>query len=331
MTNLIIETSVQLWQHGRKLRRTGNGWLSGNAVCCEHNNQTRDRRGRGGLHTSGEAVSWHCFNCGFKASYTEGRMLSHRYKKLLGWLGADKNTIDKLTIEAIRVREESMGATHYLNKVQTNLEIKFKTTQLPDGSEELDANNPGHHRYAQYLVSRGLSPDSYTYYVTPTEVGRNADRIIVPYYYNGQLVGNTSRFIDDRKPKYISDQQRGYVFNIDAQPSDYQVCIMVEGQFDAIAIGGCAYMGSTILDEQANVISRLRRKIIVVPDRDKTGMEVCERALELGYHISIPPWPADIKDVNDAVKRYGRLATTMSILQSATSSRIKVEMTRKKF
>ena len=90
-------------------------------------------------------------------------------------------------------------------------------------------------------------------------------------------------------------------------------------------------MGSTILDEQANVISRLRRKIIVVPDRDKTGMEVCERALELGYHISIPPWPADIKDVNDAVKRYGRLATTMSILQSATSSRIKVEMTRKKF
>ena len=258
-------------------------------------------------------------------------MLSHRYKKLLGWLGADKNTIDKLTIEAIKVREESMGATSYLNKVQTNLEIKFKTTQLPEDSEELDTTDPRHHRYAQYLLSRGLVPDSYTYYVTPTETGRNADRIIVPYYYNGQLVGNTSRFIDDRKPKYISEQQRGYVFNIDAQQSDHQVCIMVEGQFDAIAIGGCAYMGSTILDEQANVISRLRRKIIVVPDRDKTGMEVCERALELGYHISIPPWPADVKDVNDAVKRYGKLATTMSILQSATSSRIKVEMTRKKF
>jgi hypothetical protein len=59
-------------------------------------------------------------------------------------------------------------------------------------------------------------------------------------------------------------------------------------------------------------------------------MEVCERALELGYHISIPSWASDIKDVNDAVRRYGKLATTMSILQAATSSRIKVEMTRKK-
>jgi hypothetical protein len=330
MSNLIIDTTLQLWQAGRKIRRTGNGWLSGNAVCCEHNNQTKDRRGRGGLYIDNEKISWHCFNCEFKTSYTAGRMINQRYRQLLEWLGADKSLIDKLTIESIKIREESLGATSYLNRVQTNLEIKFKTMQLPDGSELLDVNNTKHEFYLNYLKSRGLSPDSYDYYVTPNDVGRNATRIIIPYYYGGQLVGNTSRFIDDRKPKYISEQQRGYVFNIDAQKSDWQVCILVEGQFDAIAIGGCAYMASTILDEQANVISRLRRKIIVVPDRDKTGMEVCERALELGYHISIPQWANDIKDVNDAVRRYGKLATTMSILQAATSSRIKVEMTRKK-
>ena len=60
-------------------------------------------------------------------------------------------------------------------------------------------------------------------------------------------------------------------------------------------------------------------------------MEVCDRALELGYHISIPNWADDVKDVNDAVQRYGKLATLLSIMQSATSSKIKVEMTRKKF
>lgn len=331
MSNIIIETTLNLWQNGRKIKRAGNGWLSGNAVCCEFNNQSKDRRGRGGIIVENDKISWHCFNCEFKTSYTAGRTLNQRYKNLLLWLGADQHLVDKMTIESLKIREETQGAAKYLNRVQNStLEIKFKTTQLPDESELLDINNADHNFYIEYLKTRGLSYDSYTYYVTPKETGRDAHRIIIPYYYNGQLVGNTSRYIDDRKPKYISDQQRGYVFNIDAQQKDWQACIMVEGQFDAIAIGGCAYMGSTILDEQANVISRLRRKIIVVPDRDKTGMEVCDRALELGYHISIPNWADDVKDTNDAVLRYGRLATTMSILQAATSSKIKVEMIRKK-
>jgi DNA primase len=75
----------------------------------------------------------------------------------------------------------------------------------------------------------------------------------------------------------------------------------------------------------------LNREIIVVPDRDKAGMSVCERALDLGYKVSIPEWNANVKDVNDAVKRYGRLPTLLSILEAATSSKITVEMKRKKF
>jgi hypothetical protein len=38
----------------------------------------------------------------------------------------------------------------------------------------------------------------------------------------------------------------------------------------------------------------------------------------------------DIKDVNDAVVRYGKLATLLSILQNATMSKIKIEIQRKK-
>jgi DNA primase len=121
------------------------------------------------------------------------------------------------------------------------------------------------------------------------------------------------------------------VFNLDAQGANWQACILVEGQFDAIAIGGCAYLGSTISDEQAHLLTRLRRKIIVVPDRDSTGLTVCERALELGYTISLPEWSYDIKDVNDAVKKYGRLATTLSILQNATTNKIKLEMMKRRY
>ena len=32
-----------------KKKPTPSGWLSFNAVCCQHNGSTRDTRGRGGL------------------------------------------------------------------------------------------------------------------------------------------------------------------------------------------------------------------------------------------------------------------------------------------
>jgi DNA primase len=89
-------------------------------------------------------------------------------------------------------------------------------------------------------------------------------------------------------------------------------------------------MHDEISNDQALLLSTLNKQIIVVPDRDKTGLKMCDRALELGYQVSLPVWEADIKDVNDAVVRYGKLPTLLSILQSATNSKIKIEMQRKK-
>ena len=57
---------------------------------------------------------------------------------------------------------------------------------------------------------------------------------------------------------------------------------------------------------------------------------MCDKALELGYSVSLPDWEVDVKDVNDAVVKYGKLPTLLSILQCATNSKIKVEMRRKK-
>ena len=120
------------------------------------------------------------------------------------------------------------------------------------------------------------------------------------------------------------------MFGYDFQQPDWQVCIVVEGIFDALSINGCGLMHNTISEDQAMLLAQLNRKIIVVPDRDKPGLEICERALELGYSISMPAWHPEVKDTNDAVIRYGRLATVMSILQAATMSKIKIEMQRKK-
>jgi DNA primase len=76
------------------------------------------------------------------------------------------------------------------------------------------------------------------------------------------------------------------------------------------------------------LIRSLGRQVVVVPDQDRAGLGLIDRAVELGWSVSIPNWQ-DCKDTNDAVQRYGRLATLLSILENAESSRIKIELRKK--
>ena len=200
---------------------------------------------------------------------------------------------------------------------------------MPSG-EILDKNNTKHKVFIDYVQNRGISIDEYPFLITPDEPGRMANRVIIPYTYKNKIVGHTSRFLDDRTPKYLNEQQPGYVFGYAFQKPEWQVCIVVEGVFDALSIDGCAVLHDDISVEQAGLLAQLNKRIIVVPDQDKTGMTIIDRALELGYSVSIPEWGTNIKDVNDAVIRYGRFPTLLSILQSATMNKIKLEMTRKR-
>jgi DNA primase len=119
------------------------------------------------------------------------------------------------------------------------------------------------------------------------------------------------------------------VFGTDLQHADWTQTIVVEGIFDALCIGGLAVMHSTISDEQARLIRSLGKEITVVPDQDTAGMELVDRAVELGWAVSMPPWPTDVKDVNDSVVRYGRLATLLTIFENRNTSKIKIEIRKK--
>jgi DNA primase len=143
------------------------------------------------------------------------------------------------------------------------------------------------------------------------------------------VVGHTTRFLDDRTPRYIQDIQPGYVFGTDLQKSNWQYAIVVEGVFDALCIGGLAVLHAEINDTQARLIRGLGREIIVVPDQDLAGMKLIDRAVELGWAVSMPEWPVGVKDVNDAVIQLGRLATLITILQARETSKIKIELRKK--
>jgi len=308
-----------------KKRATNSGWISFNAICCSHRGHRPDTRFRGGLKISGNDWVMHCFNCGYSCSFTLGKTISNKTKQFLQWLGVDSDQVQRWSLESLKHRDL---LDVLLEKKKTHT-VKFKNKKLPD-CEVLDSTNEDHSVYVDYLRRRKIDIEKYTFYVNPNADSRTKHGIIIPYTYNNNIVGHTTRFIDGKLPKFINDQQPGYVFNIDRQQENWQVCIVTEGIFDALSIDGVALMHDDISNDQAVLLSQLNKKIILVPDRDKTGLKVIDKALQLGYHVSLPNWDEDVKDVNDAVIKYGKLATLLSILENATTSKIKLEMRKKK-
>jgi hypothetical protein len=53
-------------------------------------------------------------------------------------------------------------------------------------------------------------------------------------------------------------------------------------------------------------------------------------ALEYGWSISMPIWQETCKDINEAVVKYGKLFVLKSIIEAKESSRLKIELKKKK-
>lgn len=309
-----------------KKKSTTSGWTSFNAICCSYRGHKADKRMRGGLKFEND-VNWryHCFNCGFSCNFILGKAIVGKTQTLLKWCGVDDRQIGKWSLDSLKHKD----LIEYVKVKKHKSKVKFKEYKLPDDAELIDIANPEHNKFVEYLESRKLNVTDYPFMVTPNALSRYANRIIIPFTHKHMIVGNTSRFLDNKTPKYLNEQQAGYVFGFDFQKPDWSICILVEGIFDALSINGCALGHNNISDIQAQVLSELNRQIIFVPDHDKTGLSLTDRALDLGYSVSIPEWENDVKDVNDAVIKYGKLATLLSIIQNSTTSKIKVEMRKK--
>lgn len=310
-----------------KRKQSPSGWISFNAVCCQHSGQNPDRRQRGGLKINDQGWSYHCFNCGYTASFVLGRSVSFKARRLLSWLGVPDAEIDVLNLESLRHRSIH-GIIDDRKRVSDAIQgIEFQEfDDLPPGSELITPDMPF---YWNYLRDRCV-PEDFPAMTSIRNDGIHWTRqfVAIPFTYDNKLVGWTARFLDGKSPKFISHSQPGYVFGIDQQPADWQHVLVMEGIFDALSIGGLAVMHNTISDAQARLIRSLDREVTVVPDQDQAGLELIDRAMELGWAVSIPAWE-DCKDVNDAVKKYGRLGTVLSIMQSRETSRIKIELRKK--
>ena len=256
-----------------------------------------------------------------------GRTLSIKARRLLTWMGVPDNEIEMLNLESLRHRsihgilEDRQQAWNHLAG------ITFEERDLPPHAELL---MPEHGPYWEYVRSRHV-PVDFPAMVQIENDGVHWTRphVVIPFTYENKIVGFTCRFLDNKQPKFISDSQPGYVFGTDLQHNNWTNVIVTEGIFDALSIGGVAVMHNTISDAQARLIRNLGRDITVVPDQDIAGMELVDRAVELGWAVSIPEWPEKCKDVNDAVIVLGRLGTILTIMAARETSRIKIELKKK--
>lgn len=311
-----------------KRKTTPSGWTSFNAPCCHHRGNRADDRQRGGvLINPNGGFQYHCFNCNFKAGWTPGHLLSRNTKDLFSWIGMSDTDISKLNLYALKIKDNQPVTTKQLSFV---LEEKH----LPDNCKSLnewikiDPNNPDMIAVLEYLINRGMKFEWYDWHWT--DINGYKDRIIIPFYQDNKIVGYTGRKITNGKPKYLTDAQPGYVFNLSSQPANRKYIIIVEGQFDAIAIDGAAIMSNEINETQAARINALGKEVIVVPDRDKPGSKMIKKALEYGWSASLPDWGDNIKDVADAVKHFGRIYTLYNIIEHKESSSIKMQLLYKK-
>ena len=312
-----------------KRKQTASGWISVNAPCCVHNGESADRRQRGGLKVSEQGWSWHCFNCGFTASFVQGRSLTFKARRLLEWMSVPREEIERINLESLRHRSVQGILDDRQRTANAVQAINFEDRELPEGFIIVDEHTPVHW---QYMQDRCIPLDYPVGMVGrfPNEKWTPRPGIIIPFTYDGRIVGHTTRYLDDKTPKYIHDIQPGYVFGTDLQRDNWQHVIVTEGVFDALSISGLAVLHAEINDAQARLIRSLGHEVTVVPDQDAAGMRLVDRAMELGWAVSMPDWPDAVKDVNDAVRRYGRLATLTQIFQCRQTSSIKIKMAKKK-
>jgi len=350
MLTTIQDAVLQLLPARRK--RSTSGWISFDAVCCEHNGESRDTRGRGGvIANSNGSTSYACFNCNFKANYTPGRHLNYKFRRLLSWFGADENSIKRLVIDAIRVRE--LVNPEEL-KTEPAEEVTFRPRPLPESAKSFsewrtflsltDATYriPEHvYGAVDYVGHRGGNLiERYEFYCTDDTEHNMHRRVVVPCYWKGELIGSTSRtYQDGIKPKYYADYEPNYVYNMDRQVSNAKFVVVTEGPFDAMAIDGVAVLGNECSEIQADIIDSLGREVIVVPDFDSktvkgrdtwAGSRLVDQAIEYGWSVSFPIWRDDVKDISEAVKQYGRLFTLKAILAGKQSTRLKIELHKKR-
>ena len=206
--------------------------------------------------------------CTLEGTRLFGRHLIHCFNE-----GCDTTNFDKLIFQS---RKYPVSAAVLAPPTATD----FKKATLPGRCVPLETL-PQDHPAIQYLTVGRKNPAGYPAPFSPAELSRNwgvcfceqaeqhkgyatelvQGRLIIPVWWDGQLIGWQARAITrDADPKYYTmpglPKQR-ILYNGD-RARQFNFGVIVEGVFDAFAVGGCAVatLGHKLSWSQRELLSK---------------------------------------------------------------------------
>lgn len=152
---------------------------------------------------------------------------------------------------------------------------------------------------------------------------RFRNRVMFPIIdTSGNIIAFGGRVMDDSKPKYLnSSDTPGFkksrnLFALNyAKNNCSESLILCEGYMDVIALHAAGFenavatLGTAITSEQARIIARYTKKVILIYDSDDAGRKADERAMrllgEVGLEVRVLKLKG-AKDPDEFIKNFGR-------------------------
>ena len=182
--------------------------------------------------------------------------------------------------------------------------------------------------FSKYMLKKGYTYDELVagFLCGKSDKGTYFDafrnRVMFPIIdVSGNVIAFGGRVMDDSKPKYknssdtpvFKKSRNLFALNF-ARLNCEDALILCEGYMDVIALhavgitNAVATLGTAITSEQARVMSRYTKKVIISYDADEAGRKAAARALalleEVGLEVKVLSVPG-AKDPDEYIKTYG--------------------------
>ena len=182
--------------------------------------------------------------------------------------------------------------------------------------------------FSKYMRSKGYTNDELVagFLCGKSERGHYYDtfrnRVMFPIIdVSGNVIAFGGRVMDDSKPKYKNSSDTPvfkklrnlFALNF-ARHTCQDALILCEGYMDVIALhaagvtNAVATLGTAITSEQARVMSRYTKKVIISYDSDEAGVKAATRAMklleEVGLEVNVLSL-SGAKDPDEYIKKYG--------------------------
>ena len=180
-------------------------------------------------------------------------------------------------------------------------------------------------------------------------VDRFRNRVMFPIFnYNGKVIGFGGRVLDDSLPKYLNSPEtlvfnkrmNLYGLNISKKGIKDDTLILVEGYMDLISLyqnnieNVVATLGTALTIEQAKLIRRFAKNVIISYDSDQAGQNATLRAIDILLKADIKVKILnlkDCKDPDDFIKKYGFDGYKKAIEESDYYIKFKIDLLKNKY